>query len=70
MFAIINSNKEGISLNNKLTHIVTDLLIFRNEINAVRYLRDLQMKSSMYNDFYVIAVMLPMDFVTFKYFAD
>lgn len=70
MFAIINSNKEGISLNNKLTHIVTDLLIFRNEINAIRYLRDLQMKSSMYNDFYVIAVMLPMDFVTFKYFAD
>lgn len=71
MYAIVdNRTKEGITIGNSVTGVVNDLLVFKSEYNAQRYLSNLMSMSSRYANFSVVQLNLPPMFVNFKYFGD
>jgi hypothetical protein len=71
MYAIVNSRtQEGLTKNNQITSIVSDLLVFKYEINAIKYLNSLRSSSYNFSAFIVIELRLPSGFITYKYFGD
>lgn len=74
MYVLVSPDgKKGLSINGKMTSVVNDMLVFHKKINAARHyfsLINLVDRGLLANDLQIVEVMIPEDFMNFKYFGD